>query len=275
MMNTSQLLPFDSAGGSVGGRTHGFAGRNNQDSFVSLHRATHWIGVVCDGCSAAPRSEVGAQLGTHWVAEAISRRITLGQKFDEANLVRQSLAEVIVRLRRLAASLGIAPTEAVRDYLLFTVVAAIVTTTRACVFAVGDGLVAVNGSVRRLGPYPGNQPPYLGYAAADPAASECAWSVCHSGRTADLESLLIGTDGLADFADAREKRLPGRLEQVGPLSQFWSDDRYFANPHAIRRRLTVAARDHVRPDVATGAFARETGLLPDDTTLVVLRRRTS
>jgi hypothetical protein len=60
---------------------------------------------------------------------------------------------------------------------------------------------------------------------------------------------------------------------VGPLSQFWTDDRYFANPDALRRRLTLINRESVRADFESRRLVRTPGLLPDDTTVVVLRRR--
>ena len=48
---------------------------------------------------------------------------------------------------------------------------------------------------------------------------------------------------------------------VGPLSQFWADDAFYKNRDMVRRRLAVLNR---------GAGP---GLLADDTTIVVVRRK--
>jgi hypothetical protein len=62
--------------------------------------------------------------------------------------------------------------------------------------------------------------------------------------------VLVATDGAADLAG------------LGlPLATFWSDDRCFANPDMVRRRLAVLGRN------------QPGGGLPDDTTLVVARGR--
>ena len=63
--------------------------------------------------------------------------------------------------------------------------------------------------------------------------------------TAEVESIVIATDGAA------------RL--VGSLEPFWTDDVVFRNPDAVRRKLFKLTR-------------RQTPLLDDDTTIVVLRR---
>jgi hypothetical protein len=91
---------------------------------------------------------------------------------------------------------------------------------------------------------------------------------------------LIGTDGAADLEAAAEARLPGREEPLGPLAQFWEQDRYYENADAVRRRLFLANREAPRmsSDAVAGqcrpgtTSASDKPLLPDDTTLVVLRR---
>ena len=64
-------------------------------------------------------------------------------------------------------------------------------------------------------------------------------------------------------------------ELVGPLSQFWSEDRYFKNRDMLRRRLTIANRDVTRADWDERALIIEHGLLPDDTTIITGRRVSS
>jgi hypothetical protein len=52
---------------------------------------------------------------------------------------------------------------------------------------------------------------------------------------------------------------------VGPLDQFYRQDRYFANPELISRRLKLISRDWPMSNP-------QPGLLHDDTTLIVGRR---
>ncbi len=91
--------------------------------------------------------------------------------------------------------------------------------------------------------------------------------------TAALRSFLLGTDGVGELLRRAEQPLPGRTELLGPLSQFWREDRYFANPHAVSRRLAVVNQERQQPDWAARRVVRQHGLLADDTTVVVGRRR--
>ncbi len=76
----------------------------------------------------------------------------------------------------------------------------------------------------------------------------------------EARSLLLATDGVIDLEERAGGAVRGEEERVGPLDPFWTDDRFFRNPDMVRRRLAVVSRG-----------AR--GGLPDDTTVVVLRRR--
>jgi hypothetical protein len=86
-----------------------------------------------------------------------------------------------------------------------------------------------------------------------------------------VESILIGTDGVSDLIKAANCNLPGKSELVGEIGQFWEDDRYFKNPDAIRRQLALINREVTKPDWPEHQLTKEVGLLPDDTTLVVMR----
>jgi hypothetical protein len=217
---------------------------------------------------------VGALLAARWVSRSLSRRLARGDASDALEVVTMTLRASAANVWRLARSLDDELSRTVLDYFLFTVVAALVTRNRVRVFAVGDGVVAVNGKVMRLGPFPENAPPYLGYSVLSEAMGPGSGAVlCHDGPSDSLQSMLIGTDGVADLASLEARRIPGREEAVGPLSQFWTDDKHFANPDSVRRRLTLFARERVRVNPSTGVLVRETGLLPDDTTLIALRRR--
>ena len=98
------------------------------------------------------------------------------------------------------------------------------------------------------------------------------WEIQAQLPTAEVENLLIGTDGVNDLIAAQAKCLPSKEETVGYLSQFWQDDRYFRNPDMIRRRLSLINRQTIKPDWQNQRLRQQQGLLPDDTTLLVLRK---
>jgi hypothetical protein len=264
---------FQIYGGSVPGREHlhrggVLVGRSNQDAFGWTSLPGSLVSVVCDGCGSGAHSEVGASLGTRLLLAAFAREL---RQVDGLVTEAEALLERVERrtlrdLRALLRRLG-EPWEAiVHDYLLFTVVGFVLDGGTVTVFALGDGLVALDDEVLALGPFPDNAPPYLGSALLADRRDDATLhlTVVRHLPIDDLTSVAIGTDGALDLAAAADRRLPGRAELLGPLTQFWRDPRYARNPDALRRRLCLA--NSLRSP-------KEPGLLPDDTTLVVCRRR--
>ncbi len=227
-------MHFEMLCGSVIGGAHRRAGRNGQDGFA-LERDTagRMVMVVTDGCGSARHSEVGAKLGASVVAREILAQA--GGALDW-----QAVAgSVVARLGAIAAA---AQTPDIHEHFLFTVVGALITAEETVIFHAGDGLFAVNGVVRQIGPYAGNAPPYLAYALA--GGVEPAFTVAHRCETAAVESILIATDGAEP------------LLQTGELAKMV---RVPSNPDAIRRRLFLITRAPGSP-------------LEDDTTVAVARR---
>jgi hypothetical protein len=263
------MLPsFDVAAASVIGREHARAGRNNQDAFCLRAQGEVLAAVVADGCGSGPHSEVGAQLGARCVAQAALEVLAGGTPVEAPEYLEAVRARVLDFLTALTQRLG---SSLVGEHLLFTVVGAVVTPARALVFSAGDGLWALNGEVHPLGPFPNNAPPYLAYGLLAPGAVPLARQALVP--TDEVMALMLGTDGAADLSRLSEARIPERDEPVGPLSQYWTDERYFQNPDALRRRLTLLGRESVRADFTARRMVRTPGLLADDTTLIVLRRR--
>lgn len=265
---------FDIAAGSVTGRDHVLAGRNNQDAY-------HWaclphavMAVVCDGCGSGKHSEVGAQIGVRLMLEAIARA-RQGPAHAFWYRVRQ---DVLAQLRCLAEQLGGHFPSTVQDYLLFTVVGALVTPWRTFCFSLGDGVMVVNGGQIPLGPFPDNAPPYLAYALLNthngkPPALSQKFQMQRVLPTTAVQSIVLGSDGLEPFLQAATRRSPGKQTTVGPLQQFWQEERYFTNPDAVRRTLALVNREVIQPNWEAQRLDRQGGLLPDDATLVVIRRR--
>lgn len=265
---------FDVAAGSVIGRDHRLDGKNNQDAFhiVSAERLT--VAVVCDGCGSSPHSEVGAKIGAAMTAESLARHARRLSHLGVTALLERARLDVLAHLRVLACQMNDSLSRVVSDYFLFTVVGALLTPGSSTFFSIGDGVIVVNGEALRIGPFPGNEPPYLAYALLTESSSESLKFQMHRLMpTIEVHSLLIGTDGVAHLMEAAERNVPGRTEKVGHISQFWQDDHYLRNPDMIRRRLALVNRPVTKADWASQRIHKENGLLPDDTTLVVMRRK--
>ncbi len=271
--------PFAVAGGSIAGRGHLAAGRNNQDAWATARSEHCLAAVVCDGCSSGQHSEVGAQLGARLIADAIARRYQPASAIDDLlENVRQQVAALLASLATALAAPrdaagdqlagGRAPgwRDVVTEHFLFTAVGVVVTSEVAQCFALGDGLVVLNGERWQLGPYANNEPPYLGYCLLGAGGNldlraGPRFELGPALPTSELRHALIGTDGAIDLEQAAERVLDDESgAAVGPLAQFWSDPLFVRNRDAIRRRLSVLNRPG------------HPGLLPDDTTLVLLRR---
>jgi hypothetical protein len=265
-------LGFEIAGGSVAGADHLRVGRGSQDGFCWQRGRAGMVAVVTDGCGSSPHSGVGAILGGRLIVQALASGLERGLSPADIALWQGARAEVLANLRASAIAMGGDFAEVVADHFLFTIVGAVVTPELAAVFSIGDGVIAINGDVQVLGPYPGNQPPYLAYdlltGAADAVVAEL-----HSLRSsAEIESIFLASDGAADLRDVADETVPGRDEVVGPLSQFWTRDHFFRNRDAIRRRLAIIGRDLVSPDWERRRLCRARSLLRDDTTVIAIRR---
>jgi protein phosphatase 2C-like protein len=271
---------FELAAGSVGGRLHRDRGLNNQDAYRILEADDHLIAVVCDGCSSGGYSEVGARLGPDLVIPSIVQTLRDWGPGEERlaslsfwNIVRGT---ALRRLDRLIAALDGPLAETVERYFLFTVVGAVLTPEEACFFSVGDGVYAVNGEVIRLGPYPGEAPPYLAYGLFDGLADDrSAWQIGRCLPTDELDSFLLGSDGVTDLIEAAtdEATYPGRpAKPIGPLEALWETDGYFENSDRLRRHLVLANRESSKPDWENQRVEKRQGLLPDDTTVIVGRQ---
>jgi hypothetical protein len=251
------------ASGSVIGRNHRNINvhKNNQDGFAIARCDSCTVAVVTDGCGSSSYSEVGALLGARLTAEAVLSEIERhGEERFAWHRVGQDLLDTY---ELLSTKMGGNFRANVDKYFLFTIIGVLLTDKQASFFAQGDGVVAINGRFTRIGPYPGNQPPYIGYGLMDGGGHNL--TTLTSVPLEHLEHFLIGSDGVMDLVSSADKKAPGMEERVGDISQFW-DERYFdaSKPDLLNRRLRVIGRDWPKRNP-------EPGLLPDDTTLVVGR----
>lgn len=264
------ITRFEIAAGSVTGQLHRDLGKNNQDAYQVLLADETLIAVVCDGCSSGLHSEVGSVLGASLVAEAIAQALhTDPQRIDWHGVHESVLGEI----EALLAAMGLDPVQALVDHFLFTIVGVVIDPEGASVFTLGDGVFSINGEITIIGPFPDNAPPYLAYELLHPELMGTQMQIHPQVPLDELKSLVIGTDGVADLLRAADLTLPGRTELVGPLSQFWEQDRYFSNSEALQRRLNLVNREIVQADWTAQRLTRHKGLLPDDTTLIVIRQQ--
>ena len=276
---------FELAAGSVTGSRHRAVGKNNQDAWaIRCDRASDStlrtaIAVVCDGCSSGQYSEVGAQFGAQFVATTIEQCLQdcPGKTpWRETSFWRRVERNVLGQLQSVATAMGGLAASLVKDYFLFTIVGALVVETEVLAFSLGDGALFINGHSLPLGPFANNAPPYLAYRLLNPNLAETTalqFQLHGPWPIAEVDSVLVGTDGVLDLVALEARSQPGKTEPIGPLSQFWQDDRYFRNADAVRRKLATINREVTKPDWAAQRLMRQSGLLPDDTTLVVLRHR--
>lgn len=257
-MNTKS----DVAAATVIGADHRRADRPCQDAFAVRRAGDAVVVVVCDGCGGAPHSELGARLGANLLATALVARLGRGAP-DDAAWWRAACDDVIAALGGLVPALG-APPAAIHDHLLFTVLATVVTPDTAAVLAIGDGVIVLDDDVRVRHD---DAPAYLAYELL---GAEVPRELVVAPGAA---SIVIASDGAAALLPRAGELLPGDRGPLLDLARVAADERLFANPDALRRRLAVASQDTTEVEPASGRVVRRGGLLTDDTTVVVIRRR--
>lgn len=231
------------------GATHARLRRSNQDAWSFASTPSGVAAVVADGCGSGQFSEVGARIGAGVLSQALVAEIARTPSSDHRTRFANAVEALVGTLRSLISALGGSPREMVRQHFLFTLVGVLADAHEVAVFAVGDGVVVIDGRVVRLGPFPDNAPPYLAYRLFDDAPiPEVTWPVISAAD--EIQTLLLGTDGLSAFSDEA-------------LSALATDARLFDNQDALRRRLALAARSR----------RSAPALLHDDATAVLLRAR--
>ena len=283
---------FEFAGGGIPGFEHTqrssvLIGKNNQDGWRIYNSEQLSIVLVADGCGSKSHSEVGSYLVLELLTASIERNWLL-LKEDPAPFAHKlelaleaSRSETLGVLKALSQSMlpvsgahgGRASySELVSEYLLCTVVGALLTPTHAGFFSIGDGVIVINSELSTLGPFEGNEPPYMAYSLLKTRWEEqqLMFTIHSVIPVEELETFLIGSDGVLDLRDGADQTLPGSSERIGSLSQFWSEDRYFTKSGIRKRLARIQSR---QPNYSLPGGPIEEGRLRDDTTLIVGRRK--
>lgn len=280
---------WETTSGSVIGRYHHLAKINNQDAKAVYFDDDLLIGVISDGCGdriMSPYSEVGARQAVTITIEAIRAEIATEKAktwFGTSFIRRQSFwyrveKRILRRIRILVLASGADFKTTVLSNYQFTLVGAVVTANVAVFFCYGDGVIVVNGKLISITSGSENEPAYICYhllesslVRIDPSRLE--FQLVSTIDSRKLQSFLIGSDGVNDLVAAQNMKIPGQSEQVGSIDNFWRNDQYFENEFALGRMLAKLNREVVRPNWENREIVRESGLLPDDTTVIVGRRR--
>ncbi len=265
LTRTAALPEWTVAAGSVVGADHRRVGRPNQDSWAVHRSASCLTGVVADGCGSGGHSEVGAWIGARAWVRAVAGEVDGGLAPTDARLWRGACRRSLQTLGALLEQVA-EPSDrgaSLSDALLFTLVGFVLTPEVLVTYALGDGLVWIDGRLRQLGPFPGNCPPYL---AALGAQAEV--EILDVLDPVAVEHVIVGTDGALELVD--------RQASLGSLAQFTAA-RYLSSgsPDALRRRLSVINREQLTVDWEREVVERGYGPLSDDTTLLVLGRRSA
>lgn len=278
---------FQFASGSVPGRHHlghhpNLVGLNNQDAMGMRVTDDHAVLVVSDGCGNGDYSEVGSRILTRITLNAFEMLIRepfgcepisgmwCGIAFNEIRDRFRSVATAICDPEHFGWR-----DEFYRNHFLATLMVAIVTPETTAILSIGDGVYAVNGGVVELDPGVGNMPAYIAYGFMNDVQAPLGsyhFTVRTKIPTRNVTSLLIGTDGVGDLIAKEMFPLPGKLgKTVGPLSWFWSP-KAFKRSVKVHQRLRLINREVAR-ERPGGGIEIHRGLLPDDTTLISMRRK--
>lgn len=280
---------FQLAAGTIVGRRHVgsgnlLVGKNNQDAYgVSVGRNCV-VAAVFDGCSSSDHSEVGAKAAARIVPDmvrACAEQIDLDiEKLVSPDFWRDVKKNVLSRLAvmvRAMSPLSRLDEGIVADHFLFTILGALITDKCTIIFSVGDGVYAIDGVIHRIGPFADNAPPYLCYELMRSYEGEAVSFHIQQVHTGPCDSVLVATDGLLHLFGREHHRVPGRASLIGPLSDLWTNEFFFADgcEETITPWLRRLNSEVVNLHQADGAprIHRDYGLLGDDTTLVAVRRK--
>jgi len=279
------MMNHEFASGVLQGADHRYIRINCQDAVRILRRSSDIraigsqfgkevvVGVCSDGCGTGEHTEVGAQLGVNIATDVISSEHLINDEVDWSH-IKDEIVRKIDTIALSSWSDDNDYTKLIIEYFFFTIIGFVMTPDFTTFFRAGDGVLVVNGENVPIKTPEGNRPEYLGYNLLN-SSIRPEIEVMIRLPTSEIDSFLLGSDGLKDIQAAEGKLIPkkpkpGRPpsdELVGPLSQFWTDDSYFQDPHAVRRRL-ISFNGGLYADA-------NTGIARDDSSLIVCRRKSA
>ncbi|MCK5415826.1 protein phosphatase 2C domain-containing protein [Candidatus Parcubacteria bacterium] len=274
------MKEIEIATATIQGRSHREMNKNNQDAFYVINRPDMVIGLVADGCGSCVQSEVGANLVVKMIVCLIEKNYFSGQDFND--LLEKVRLDSLAQFRVLINQLGLNFSKTVNDFFLFTLVGFVLTRDAVVIFSLGDGVVMVNDEIVNLGPFPKNEPPYLMYGLIKSSLQNqiddlLKFKILKNLKFNEFEQMVIGTDGVMDLINKQGKNIPGKKTVIPDFNDFVKDDALFRNSDLLRRKLSLTNRNVVKyqrnPQGYIVDIVSEKGLLEDDTTLIIVRKR--
>jgi hypothetical protein len=272
-----------------------YLGGHGKDAFA-VGRGDPLVLVVCDGTTYGSaegeefglesRNELGALFGCQVLMQRLRRAYErCGMNADGA-MWRRAAADLLIRLRLAAQAMAGGDLrdlplrqreELVLEHFCFTAIAAVIDAATTEIAAIGDGFVAINGELKELTSVVKNEPDCIGSALLldDKTAvpPEVAFQTVAHIPTADLQSLLLATDGLQYLIRNERRLVPGTQWELGPAAQLWEDEYFFNDPTSALRWLRglCTTRSARVPGFAQRPV--DTPLLHDDLAFISLRRK--
>jgi hypothetical protein len=211
-------LPFVVAGATQQGLGHQSENQNNQDALGILIEPSRLFGLVADGCSGTDPSlasefsnnEVGAKLSC-WLLSGIVRRLDI-EPTDSSRaaeivsiLSERYLSDLGAVVNSISGGDSTAGDVILRDCFTTTLLGFLVWEESYLVFRLGDGFCTVNGTA--VGRSDAGQ--YLSSALLSSvgATERPSLQLVQTGKTSELHSIFLATDGVVDhLAMAEELR---------------------------------------------------------------------
>ena len=289
---------FEYVGGSMVGKDHMsrngvLIGKPNQDAICDVHLYPHHrVFVVCDGCGSTKFPEVGARIGALETCHVISGMLNVRpSSFNEKPTEMETISSFMNDVMRIVAQKidtharvmsdwkdPSSYLEVLSDYFLFTIMGAILVDDIVIIFNIGDGYFVLNGDVIKREAGDDNAPAYLAYDLFPDNMFANSSEIRMKNKVmfecfplADVDSLIISTDGFRDIISNVGKNYPGRNEKIVPPVEDLCGDDFFKNPMSLQRELSMMNGERITI-LENGDMKRHPGLLSDDTSLYMIRR---
>lgn len=191
---------------TITGSDHKRLGKNNQDSRrfggIQLDGQKYLFGVVCDGCSGGVHSETGAHLMASYISNEIPAILQLGLPLQDVPqaLFTRCIGYLSAVTAQTIVGDALQRTLFVRDQMLCTIMAFVMSEQELIFFSAGDGMYVVNDHHVMIDQ--DNKPAYLGYHLVDKAYLTVKGGILpqsfsvNSYSTKEVNRFAICTDGM-------------------------------------------------------------------------------
>jgi hypothetical protein len=184
------------------GRMHAHRAEHREDAMAQAAWKHGWVLAVADGAGSAAHSRIGAELAVRSLVQRVLDDVVAAARDVSAETaLREAMQTAIARVARLAAESATDP-RSLRCTLLAACAVRSAAGEHIAIAQVGDGVVAAvsrDGRITRIGA--GDSGEFSGEVACfvpDPCAAERATLSAHLLDAADVEMLIVASDGVED-----------------------------------------------------------------------------